>query len=185
MESKIPDKERSEDIKYFTKNAVGITVVHLISFHNDNGKIQLNPTMDYHLHNLLYFDQELGHIGVLCLDTNELQTMSYASGNDMYYMFKTLVLEMTQFFVDKMDSMIKSDCFDENVLFDISERELWDIFNDIKRKTFVSKLSRFKGTVLQKAEPEIKKEPTTYKWSEIFLTEERLLPQHENARHSS
>ena len=141
--------------------------------------------MDYHLHNLLYFDQELGHIGVLCLDTNDLQTMPCAKGNDIYYMFKTLVLEMTQSFVDKMDSMIKANCFDEEILFDLSEQELWDKFNEIKRKTFVSKLSKFKGAILQETKPEIKKEPTTYKWSEIFLTEERLLPKHENTSYTS
>jgi len=178
--------EKLEDnYSYFIEKAIGITVVHLIASYNENNKIQLNPSMDYHLHYLLYYDRDLNHIGVLCLDTNDLQTIAYANGNDMRYMFKTLVMEMTQFFVDKMDSMINVNCFDEKILFDRAEQKLWDKFNEIKQQTFISKLSQFAGAILQEKEPEIKKEPTPYKGSKIFLTEERFVPQYENSSYSS
>ena len=166
---------------YFIKKAVGITVIHLMASYSEDNIINLHPAMDYHLHNLLYLDDDLGHIGVLCLDTNDLQTMPYTEGSDMRHMFKDLTMDTAQFFVDKIDSMIKVGDFRHELLFDRAEQELWDKFNKIKEQTFIHKLPQLvkylsaKGAVMPKEELDIKKEPSTYKWAEISLTEERLV----------
>ena len=166
---------------YFTKNAIGITVIHLMATYSEDDVLHLHPAMDYHLHNLLYHNKELGYVGVLCLDTNDLQTMPYGEGQDMRQVFNTLTMETAQFFVDKIDSMIGADVFDRETLFERAEQELWDKFNEIKECTFVDKLPRLakylnaNRAVLHKGELDIKKEPNLYKWAEISLTEERLL----------
>jgi hypothetical protein len=57
---------------------------------------------------------------------------------------------------------------------------LWDKFNAIKQQTFIAKLPQLvkylsaKRAALRE-EPEIKKEPSPYKWAEISLDEERLV----------
>ncbi|MCL2026570.1 MAG: hypothetical protein FWG92_07185, partial [Leptospirales bacterium] len=127
---------------YFAKNAVGITVVHLMAAYSEDNVLRLHPTMDYHLHNLLYHDAELGHIGVLCLDTNDLQTIPYRDGQDMHHLFNTLTMDTAQFFIDKIDSMMNVAAFSKELLFERVEQDLWDKFNEIKEDTFIDKLPR-------------------------------------------
>ncbi|MCL1911331.1 MAG: hypothetical protein FWG13_03915, partial [Leptospirales bacterium] len=90
--------------------------------------------------NLLYDDKELGHIGVLCLDTNDLHTAPYEARANMLESFRQLNIYTAQFFVDKISSMLDARIFEENVLFERAEQELWDVFNEIKQETFIEKL---------------------------------------------
>ena len=170
-----------EKENYFKDKAVGIAVVHLMASYYEDNIIHFHPTMDYHLHNLLYCDKELGHIGVLCLDTNDLQITPYAKGQDIRQMFSTLTMYTAQFFVDKIDSMINAAAFSKELLFDRVEQELWDKFNEIKEDTFIDKLPHLikyldaNKSVLHREELDIKREPDLYRWAEISLTEERFI----------
>jgi hypothetical protein len=164
---------------YFAEKAVGITVVHLRASCREKYELFPHSPMDYHIHNLLYFDPELKHAGALCLDTNNLQTVPCPDSPYLKDAIKSLNMVMAQLFVDKIDSMIKAGNFSKEMLFNRAEQDLWDVFNRIKETTFMQNLPRLAeylqatGASLQK-EKDIIEEPDRYKWAEITLSEERI-----------
>lgn len=164
---------------YFIEKSIGITVVHLRAAYREDDEIFRHSPMDYHIHNLLYFDAELKHAGALCLDTNNLQTVSCADSSYLKDSIKSLNMAMAQLFVDKIDSMIKTGSFSKEVLFYRAEQGLWDAFNRIKETTFMQNLPRMadyikaSGASLRK-DKDIIEVPDSYKWAEITLSEERI-----------
>jgi hypothetical protein len=163
---------------YFIKKSVGISVIHLRAAYYENNELHRHPSMDYHLHNLLYFNKELKYVGILCLDNNNLQTMPCADENYIYDALKTLNMSEAQFFIDVMDSMIKTNRFEEGLLFDRADQVLWDRFNEIKQKTFIGKFPELAKYLSAKRvelqEDIIIEEPEHYKWAEITFNEERI-----------
>lgn len=176
---------------YFIQNAIGIIVTHLSTAYYENNKIQFHTPMDYHLHNLLFYDDDFKYIGVLCLDINYIQTEPYEIGDNIRDKFKKLVRSTAEFFVDKIDNMIKEKIFSKEMLFDRSPQEIWDKFNELKQDTFIYKMPQFvkylsaTGVKLHEKEFESKKnEADRYQWAEIRDTEERIIevPELVNAR---
>lgn len=164
---------------YFTEKAIGITVIHLRAAYREDNEIFRHSPMDYHIHNLLYYDYELKHAGALCLDTNNLQTVPCGDTSYLKDSIKNLNMVIAQLFVDKIDSMIKTNSFNRDILFQRAEQELWDAFNHIKEATFMQNLPlmvdylKANGASLRK-DKDIIEEPDRYKWAEITLAEERI-----------
>ncbi len=164
---------------YFVDKAIGITVIHLKASYREDNELFPHSPMDYHIHNLLYYDLELKHAGALCLDTNNLQTVPCPDLSYLKDAVKNLNITLAQLFVDKIDSMIKADKFSGEALFNRTEQNLWDVFNRIKETTFIQNLPRLAeylkatGAFLQKNK-DIIEEPDRYKWAEITLSEERI-----------
>jgi hypothetical protein len=106
---------------------------------------------------------------------NDLQTEPYDSNANIRKMFNNLNLIVAHFFVDKMDSMIKTGVFNEAVLFNRAEQSLWDKFNELKQQTFVAKLANFKAVKEANAPIHDDLNFNPYKWAQLAIAEERLL----------
>jgi hypothetical protein len=171
--AEIPDEDTGS---FFIEKAVGISVIHLIAY-SEGGKRRV-PEMDYHIHNLLYDDRELGHLGIYCLDLNDIQSAPYepdADISDKKKLFNELNFFIAQFFVDKIDSLIKIGVFDEGRWFHRAEQSLWDKFNELKQQTFIAKVTKFRATKEDDAPVNDDLNFVPYKWAKLAIAEERLL----------
>jgi len=167
------------DHTYFKNKAMGITVIHLRAAFREETILQRHSPMDYHLHNLIYFDRKLGHAGAVCLDTGGIQTVPCSTDDDLNDSVRRLNMTVAQLFVDRIDSMVGSRQYPDGFLFNRADQELWDIFNGIKEKTFLESLPRLAQylnarKVAMRNDVGIKEAPDQYKWAEITLSEERV-----------
>jgi hypothetical protein len=124
---------KDESIKYYMDNAKGVAIVYLSNpFIKDNTR-----KMDYHLHMLLFYDTELKSAGVICLDTNDLQTFPCPEQKELHERAKEIYLHLTKVFIDRIDSTIKNNKIEEAIIFNRSEQKLWDKLRIMKQEAFM------------------------------------------------
>ncbi len=170
--------------EYFTKNAVGIAIVHLRSIYKNGIIMTSNTTMDYHLHMLTYYNRVSKTGGVICLDTDDLQTFPCEDNNSLRDMSRQMYMHLTKVFIDKVGQMSRLNLIDEKSLFISSDDDLWIIFNSIKQETFIEGLKSNKNFIPSIQNSELRNPLTeeymksyddTYGWANIRLAEERII----------
>lgn len=158
--------------------AIGVTVVYLQSVYRDGQNLKHHSPMDYHLHILIYRNP-YGFIGAVCLDTSD---MIVSPSKDEREISRKLSIELAKTFVNRVNSAMAAQRFEEAVIFDRAEPQMWDAFNRIKAQSYIKALKPFSEYTKSKsfhlaenladlAPQEI--EP--YEWSNIQLSEERFL----------
>jgi len=175
----MPIDEAAMNTEYVVKNLRGISIIHLRTAIDDGIDTVDHPQMDYHLHNLLYFDKEHKHVGALCLDRGDLYTYPCESDTYAREHFVTIIGKIAEIFVDRVQSMLAAEKYSRELLFSRESQELWDIFNIIKEYSFVSNLPRLAeylpSCTVQLTRKQIPRPTEKYYWAEYEITEERYI----------
>jgi hypothetical protein len=117
--------------------ASGIIILFLVFAYKDEGKIKGHTALNYHLH-ILQFKDSYGNIGYICLDTSAVISM-HSDDHDQ----KKAMTFLAESFVGKLDSMVKADVRDRDLLFEKVPAVLWEKFNMIKEESFLSSIPGF------------------------------------------
>jgi hypothetical protein len=173
------------ETKYFIEKAIGISVIHLCALYKEkeSNNLAIHSPMDYHIHNLFYFDKSLKHAGGICLDTSDLQTNFCETEDYLGEAIRNINMDIAKLFIEKVDSLVKAKRYDRRNLFARSDQQLWDMFNSIKEATYIYKLKQFvdyiPANTVKLAEQsgiDLDIEPDmNHKWAEVRFTEERFI----------
>lgn len=172
-----------KDIDFIKSNAAGITVVHIRTLKSENRSVFKNSRMDYHLHILHYYDPETSHAGSINLDSDDITTAPCNEPEALHDVFQNTTVNLTELFINRVDSMLKAQKIKHEILFTRSEQALWDIFNEIKTISFSAGLEEIiqenESCSIVAAEDNKSNQiadfpDKVHRWAEIFISEERM-----------
>lgn len=131
------------DYSGLVKNACGIAVVHIQGFVGLEGRSKRSTAHDMHLHMLFYVDEQLNHVGMLNLDSGSITTRELT--DDPHAEMIEMAQDLSTSWIDSLCSLIENDApieaFD-TILFDRMDQQLWDVFNLLKKTTFIDMIKK-------------------------------------------
>jgi len=167
------------DTQYMTDHMRGISIIPLRAAIDDGDGMEPHPQMDYHLHNLLYYDDQHHHVGILCLDTGDLYTYPCEGEKYIQDHMDTVNEKIARIFVDKVQSMLAAGKFERKLLFHRADQSLWDIFNMVKEYSFMHQMPRLaeylQTTTIGITKGTMHRTPLKYNWAEYEITEQRFV----------
>ncbi len=173
------------DLAYITDHARAITVVHLEALLPEPAGPERHTPADYHLHILFFGSVDEPSLGAICLDTDDVSIESVGD-RQMGELIRALSFDLARRFVDRINSCLAVGKLSEDRVFKRSDQALWDKYNRLKRRSFISSLENIQAYIpvdeLHIQDVDTPASHSTahvdhedYSWARFHLSEERTV----------